>query len=350
MTSYLASLKALFYASPYRLIIQLSPTDIFCALASIHKQSLIIHSIEHTPCTDHEITTTSIANPTKLVKLIQTFLSHHNQPNLPLVCFSSMLQPPTNNPQHVLQHLLALSKVSGPVIGLYNNTPLTKALTSNAIIPFTSPADTSLINYITSTDSRNWHKRLRHTFLLILLPFCGTLSYVFFQKHSLNTIQQQEKRLNNYLNSLKPRVQQAKELEKQNKLLTDRIKTIQSLTTEQEIIAHASQTIAQHIPPNTWLTTIRIGHPGEASKQTGKKVIETILNSSAKTLPLQLEGKTTDPDEISKFLESLSIGLPNSTLSIQHITRAKQPKKGAQKPSPYPYNFTITGAIPTSSS
>ncbi len=350
MTTTLSALKALFYTSPYHLIIQLSPTGIFCALANMQKQSFIIHAIEHTPCTDNEITNMSIANPTKLIKLVQAFLSLHSQPNLPLLCFSSMLQPPANTPQHVLQHLLVLSKMSGPVVGLYNNTPLTMTLTSNTTVPLTSTADTNLINYITSPNSRNWHKRLCHGFLLILLPLCSAISYGFYQCHTLKTIQQQEKRLNNYLNNLKPRVQQAKELEKQNKLLTDRIKTIQGLTTEQEIIAQACQTIAKHIPPNTWLTTIRLGQSGEANKQSSKQIAEALLHSPAKSLPIKLEGKTTDPDEISKFLESLSLGLPNSTFSIEHITRAKQPKKGIQKPSLSPYNFTITGAIPTSSS
>ena len=131
MTTTLSALKALFYTSPYHLIIQLSPTGIFCALANMQKQSFIIHAIEHTPCTDNEITNMSIANPTKLIKLVQAFLSLHSQPNLPLLCFSSMLQPPANTPQHVLQHLLVLSKMSGPVVGLYNNTPLTMTLTSN---------------------------------------------------------------------------------------------------------------------------------------------------------------------------------------------------------------------------
>lgn len=338
-------LKTLFRSSSYYVIIQLSPTGIFCTLASRKKQGLIIHIIEHTPCADNEITRTSIANPTKLVKLVHTFLTQHNQPNLPVLCFSSILQPPTNTPQHVLQHLLALSKVSGPVIGLYHNGPLNTATTPNSLVPFIPKELTNLIDYVTTPNSRSWQQRLRHSVFIIIAPLCGTIGYGFYQGHCLKNIQQQEKRLNNYLNNLKPRVQQAKELESQNRLLKDRIKTIQDLTEEHEITAHICQTIAQHIPASTWLTTIRIGQTVEASKQTTKQLAEKLLNNIAKIVPLHIEGKTTDPDEISRFLETLSTALQNSTISIEHITRAKPPKKTAHKAPNTPYNFTLTGSL-----
>ena len=345
MTLTIASMKSLFRLSPHYLVLQLSPAGIFYALASIKKQLLIIHSIEYAPCTDNEITNTSIANPTKLVTLVHTFLTQHNQPNLPVICFSSLLQGATSSPQHVLQHLLALSKVSGPVIGLFNSTPLTPTTAANTPLPFVQTELTNLIDYVSTPDSKNWHQRLRHCVFIIAIPLCSTIGYGFYQSSCLKNIRLQEKHLNDYLNNLKPRVQQVKALETQNGILKDRINTIQDLTEEHEIPAHICQTIAKHIPPNTWLADICIGPKLRNTKQANKQLADKLLNDTPKTVSLHIEGKTTEPDEISTFLEALTSALPNSTISIEHITRAKQVKQVAKKKLDTPYNFTLTGVI-----
>ncbi len=333
--------------SPRYFLLQIEPTGIYCALVSIKKNMLLLHTTKHIACLEHEITITSIANPTKLQTITRSFLDQHHQGPLPIICFSSLFNAMVCPPQHALQHLLCLSKISGPVIGLHNGALLNADNANSSSIPFIQSEAANFIDLVSTASVRNWQKRLYICIFMMAVPLAGTIGYGYYQSHLLKTILLQEKQLNNYLNKLKPVVQAVKKLEVDNNLLSDRINTIKNLTEEQEVPAHICQTIATHIPPNTWITDMSIGpKPGNDnnSKQAAKHIAETLLkNTPIKTIGLHILGKTTEPDEVSLFLEALTTALPNSTISIEHITRTRQEKHQPQSNSTRPYSFSLAG-------
>ena len=218
---------------------------ITCAIASKKRKSLILQAIQQTPCAEHEIAPMGIANPTKVAHIAQEFLGLHREENIPVICFSSLLNTLASPHQQVLQHLLCLSKISGPVIGLYKGTPLTAEGDTPQTVPFIHSELSNLIDVITTPESKYWQQRLLICIMLTIIPTLSAIGYRMYQSSCLKDLTQQEKQLNNYLNKLKPRVQATKEMEQENQVLHDRIMMIKDLTEEHEIPAHICHAIAQ---------------------------------------------------------------------------------------------------------
>ena len=314
----------------YYLLLQIDLSGITCAIARMQRKSLVLESVQQTTCANNEISPMGIANPTKIAHIAQAFLSSQQLgEKTPIICFSSLLNTLASPQQQVLQHLLCLSKISGPVTGLYKGAPITPEDNPPQAVPFIRSELSNLIDVINTPEIKHWQQRLLACIILIITPPLSVISYRFYQSYCLNEITQQEKQLNNYLNKLKPRVQETKGLEQENKILNDHITMIKDLTEEHEIPAQICHTIAKHIPENTWLTTIRIGEKplnnNANAKQAAKQQAKQILNEALliKSVPLHIEGKTTNPDEIGIFLADLTSAIPGSTMSIEHITRAR---------------------------
>ena len=334
------------------IIIQLSSTGISCAIGTHKNATYSIELIQHTPLNYYEATTTHLANLTILLKLTHEFAIHNSVPEqMPIICFSTLQPPPPKVHFGIIQILLFLSRIGGPVQALYQGILLQPDTNANTKITIEHPAP-NLISMISSPAIDSWQRRLILCIGIITVCMTSWIGYGIHLAYTVRLTLNEEKKLATYLNQLQPRVHKAKKLEKRISVLHDHISTLKELTKEEELPASICIAIANTIPNNTWLKRIAIG-----GKADTKDHFETIIQNpkayleadpSAK-IPLTIQGKTMAPDEIGSFLEALSETITNATFSIERISKehpiTKAQHKASQDKSFMPYFFSIAGTI-----
>jgi len=332
------------------LIIQINHNTIMCALVTKNGTSYTIDTVRETLLEHTEAIQTHIANQTHLLHIAQSLLDGHIQATkLPIICFSSLTVEGLRTPLYILQMLFLLGKIGGPVIGLHQGQALGLSSEKGSTITIDSKTP-NLIDQMQNPFSIGLTRRIILCISLVTISIISTTSYAIYLKMGIADVKLEEKRLTNYINTLQPKVYEAKKLEAENSVLYDRITTLKDLTEEDEFPAYICMAISETIPENTWLTSITIGGKADTKKhfESITQDPKTYLNAPPPTkVPLTIVGKTTAPDEIGSFLEAISHELPQATLSIEHVQRdhSKPHRKKAALGQQDPYNFSITGSI-----
>lgn len=331
-------------------LVQCSPGQLIIAHAGL---------IQKIPLINHEITTSSIANPTRLHMIITDFCHQHDIQHAKMAVGIDLSVAPHRIPYLTLQAALTFGSLSLALTHL----ALGKILNPNtgaAILDQMAP-EKNLLATLMSSDYQKTTILLRsfiHATAIIIIA----LSILYFNYHrSIKALHREMLQENAHIKELAPQSQLVQTLEKDNAILDTKLTRLNKLSNEQETPFGLLVSLAKNIPEHTWLTSIAVGtRPTDFAKkqprhvlaatqapEPGTSPLDADLDNHEKNVPIIIEGLTQHPDEVGDFLNQLGKELPGARIAMSSIKRLHSKGTTAQ-PAPDEerlYKFCIGGTV-----